>query len=102
MRVADVELIVEARELLRSGRAARIRIEAGLSQSELARALGVSPGAVCRWEAGSRLPREREAVRFARLNRQLSAMVASLRSDEPVVAGSVASPADADGEDVSS
>jgi transcriptional regulator with XRE-family HTH domain len=52
-----VEDVVLARRLARDGNARRIREASGLSASEVARALGVSPGTVCRWERGLRVPR---------------------------------------------
>jgi DNA-binding transcriptional regulator YiaG len=73
MTVKDVLLVAEARELCRSGTAAEIREAAALSQSEIARAIGVTPAAVCRWEGGTRLPRGEPAKRLALLLRALRA-----------------------------
>jgi transcriptional regulator with XRE-family HTH domain len=75
MLIEDVELVIEARDLLRSGRAAELREAAGLSQRELAGMLEVSPATVNRWEAGERRPRSGQAVRLARLFRKLTAIV---------------------------
>ena len=47
----QVEEVVWARRLARSGGARVIREGAGLSASEVARLIGVTPGAVSRWNA---------------------------------------------------
>ena len=41
----------------------------GLGQAELARQLGVTPGAVCRWENGSRYPDNGQIIRLMDLTR---------------------------------
>lgn len=38
-------------------RLAELRLRRGLTQRDLAKKLGVSPGAVANWEAGLRMPR---------------------------------------------
>ena len=59
--------VARARTWLREGRAQSIRERSGLSQSDLARTLGVATTTVSRWEAGTRLPRPLVAVRLIRL-----------------------------------
>ena len=71
----EVALVVEARDAARSGRAARIRLAAGLSQGEVAATLGVTPACVSRWEAGARRPRGAAAVEYGRLLRELAEAV---------------------------
>jgi DNA-binding transcriptional regulator YiaG len=71
MRLDDLTLIAEARELLASGRATEMRKVARLSQGEVALFCGVDPAAVSRWESGQRSPRGAAAIRFARLMREL-------------------------------
>jgi DNA-binding transcriptional regulator YiaG len=66
MTTDDAMLIIEARRALSDGRARALREEAGLSQSEVARTLRVTPQAVTRWETGSRTPRGDTALRYAR------------------------------------
>ena len=71
MMITEAEIIarVQARRALRVAPAlARdLRLRAGLSQSEVGAALGVSHAAVSRWESGKRLPRGDLAERFLRL-----------------------------------
>lgn len=59
--------LMEARRLARSGDARRIRTASGLSLSEVASAISVSPAAVSRWESGQRRPYGRPALAYARL-----------------------------------
>jgi transcriptional regulator with XRE-family HTH domain len=68
MHVAEVTW---ARRLAKNGTARLIREGAGLSTVELARELGVSPGAVSLWERGRRVPRGDVAERYAQVLRQL-------------------------------
>jgi DNA-binding transcriptional regulator YiaG len=69
---SDVVLLMEARDAARSGRGARLRQAAGLSQRELASAIGVTSGAVCRWESGDRRPGGEAAHAYARVLRTLA------------------------------
>lgn len=61
-------LLVEART---QGRGRRIRESVGLSQSDLAHALGVRQSTLWRWENGQRQPTGALAIRYARLLRAL-------------------------------
>ncbi len=72
---SDLILLVEAREAARSGRGARLRTVAGLSQAELAAAIGVSGPCISRWEAGGRQPRGLAALAYARMLRELAEQV---------------------------
>jgi transcriptional regulator with XRE-family HTH domain len=69
----DVEQVVWVRRLASNGGARAIREGAGVSASEVARLIGVTPGAVSRWERGHRIPRSGDAERWAQLLRRLSA-----------------------------
>jgi DNA-binding transcriptional regulator YiaG len=71
--MSDVQKVAWVRRVARSGSARVIREAAGLSASEIARAIEVSPAAVSRWERGQRVPREEAAERWADLLRGLSA-----------------------------
>ena len=61
-----------ARQQLRAAPAiARaLRQQAGLTQADIAEALGVSRITVCRWELGQRVPRGELAVRYLALLRR--------------------------------
>jgi len=52
-----------------------IRQRAKLSQAEVAAAVGVDGPTVCRWESGSRTPRQPAADRYAALLASLAAEV---------------------------
>ena len=47
---------VKLRAWLASGRAAQLRLDAGLSKAALARDAGVAESAILRWESGERRP----------------------------------------------
>ncbi|WP_424224354.1 helix-turn-helix domain-containing protein [Brooklawnia sp.] len=49
-----------------------IRQHANLTRAEVARAVGVDPSTVSRWESGERRPRGAAAARYADLLRRLS------------------------------
>lgn len=59
--------LARIRRLVRSGQARAIRVDAGLSQGDIARLIGVQPGAVSRWEAGLRVPRGDKALAYGRV-----------------------------------
>lgn len=52
-----------------------LRLKAGLSQAEIAAAIGVERPTVSRWESGVRSPRGRHAEAYAALLRGLAAEV---------------------------
>lgn len=62
-----ISKLMEVRAAARSGRARRLREEAGISQAEVAAAVGVTRACVSRWEAGARKPTGSAAQRYARL-----------------------------------
>lgn len=70
MRRPDLALIAETRAHCRSGQARQIRLAAGLTQLEVASALGVTRAAVSQWERGQRVPAE-HALAYGRLLREL-------------------------------
>jgi DNA-binding transcriptional regulator YiaG len=53
--------------LAQTGRLTELREQAGLSQSDLARFLGIQPSNVSRWEAGKARPRGHHAVAVLQL-----------------------------------
>jgi DNA-binding XRE family transcriptional regulator len=69
---SDLSFLAEGRLLARSGRGARIRQLAGLSQAELARSIGVDASTLSRWESCQRTPRGTNAVDYARALRVLN------------------------------
>lgn len=66
---------------IRSGAAQRTRESAGLSQSDVARTIGVKRSTVSSWESGRRRPRDESAARYAELLRALRAALAA-KADE--------------------
>jgi DNA-binding XRE family transcriptional regulator len=71
VKQSDLALLIEGRKAVSTGSGQRLREQAGLSQSELARLAGVTPAAVCRWEAGERTPSETAAIAYAKVLRRL-------------------------------
>jgi transcriptional regulator with XRE-family HTH domain len=67
----DLLATLEGREWARSGRGARIRRNAGVTQTQLATEIGVNQMTISRWERGERTPRNAEAARYARALRAL-------------------------------
>ena len=65
----DLELRIEARRLIREGEARALRLWAEATQAEVAAAVGATPGAVSRWERGTRSPRGAVAARYGALLR---------------------------------
>jgi transcriptional regulator with XRE-family HTH domain len=63
----DLIELSRIRKLAGSGLAREIRIQAGLSQSEVAEALGVDRSTVHRWEGKERVPRGAVAFRYGQL-----------------------------------
>lgn len=72
----ELQLLIEARAAVNSGRAARIRELAGLSQAEIAELVGVTPAAISRWEAGERRPTGDRAIAYGRALRRIAEGVA--------------------------
>jgi DNA-binding transcriptional regulator YiaG len=62
----------KARTLLASGEARRIRERVGASRSDVASAIGATPGAVAHWETGIRRPRSATAARYGELLAELA------------------------------
>lgn len=77
MSTTEIVSLAGVRLATESGRARAIRESARVSQSEIARSLGVSQACVSRWEAGDRLPRGKPAQRYARMLRDLERAVGS-------------------------
>jgi transcriptional regulator with XRE-family HTH domain len=76
MTRSELSLLIEGRSAASTGRGARMRETAGLSQAELARLVGVTSAAISRWEAGERVPSETYSIRYARALRKIAQEVA--------------------------
>jgi DNA-binding XRE family transcriptional regulator len=76
-----LENVRSRRQLPPSDERRRIRVEAGVSQRELARALGVSWTAVQRWEAGARPRRRDHVIEYRRALDGLRLLAGSERGD---------------------
>jgi DNA-binding transcriptional regulator YiaG len=71
--VRTVERLLQARALMASGEARRIREAAGLSLASVAPVVGADPSAIGRWERGQRIPGGRAALKYAQLIIQIRA-----------------------------
>jgi DNA-binding transcriptional regulator YiaG len=71
----SVQHLAEARALLASGEARRIREAARLSLTDVAGAVGADYSSVGRWERGERVPRGPAAIKYARLLTRLRTQV---------------------------
>jgi transcriptional regulator with XRE-family HTH domain len=78
--------VTRARSWLRSGRARAIRKRAGLSQADVARAVGTDHPQVSRWESGLYAPARGTALRLALLYEQLEEIA---REEEAATAGGI-------------
>ena len=56
--------LIRVRRLAATGAARALRLDAGLSLSEMAEAAQVHKTTICRWETGSRRPRGEAARRY--------------------------------------
>jgi DNA-binding transcriptional regulator YiaG len=72
MTEEELQLLIEVRQAIATGRATRVRELAGLSRSELARRVGVRPATVSRWEAGVRRPGGKQALAYGRALREIT------------------------------
>ncbi len=59
--------LIRVRRLAATGAARALRLDAGLSLSEMAEAAQVHKSTICRWETGSRRPRGEAAMRYLRV-----------------------------------
>lgn len=73
MTTRELLLVAKARRLSQSGEGAEARANAGLSLSEVADAIGLSPSALSRWEHAERTPRGTRAAAWAELISELEA-----------------------------
>jgi transcriptional regulator with XRE-family HTH domain len=68
MTPAEEEIAVaRVRSWLRSGQARAIRRKTGMSQADVARAIGADMSRISRWESGACAPHRDSALKLARL-----------------------------------
>src|SRR5262245_16738131 len=66
-RIPEARALMRVRRLAKTDRLRELRVDQGLSQSDVARHLGVNPSTVSRWESEDARPRGRHAVRLLEL-----------------------------------
>ncbi|MFK4037618.1 helix-turn-helix transcriptional regulator [Nonomuraea wenchangensis] len=66
MTITDLARLRRVRAAAASGRARELRQAAGLTQAEIAAAVGVAQPTVALWETGQRVPRGAAALRYAK------------------------------------
>ncbi len=76
MRRSDLQIIAEARQRARDGRARQLRERTCLTQEHVALVCGVTQQAVALWETGERLPRGGHALAYGRLLRDMASWAA--------------------------
>jgi transcriptional regulator with XRE-family HTH domain len=82
MNAAEEELTVaRVRSWLRSGRARAIRRRAGMSQADVARAIGTDAPQISRWESGMTTPHRDSALKLARLYDELEKIIRDENAD---------------------
>jgi transcriptional regulator with XRE-family HTH domain len=67
MTAEETVFLACVRDLVASGEARTRRVQAGLSLSDVARAVQVAPTTIWRWEGGRRSPRGQAALRYGHL-----------------------------------
>jgi DNA-binding XRE family transcriptional regulator len=65
MEIKDLERLRRIRANAATGRARETRLNAGLTQDEIAQTVGVAQTTVALWETGKRVPRGMKALRYA-------------------------------------
>lgn len=65
MTITDLARLQRVRAAAANGRAREVRKRAGLTQAEIADAIGVSQPTIGLWETGKRVPRGAPALRYA-------------------------------------
>lgn len=68
----DIRMVIEGRAAASTGRGARLRQAARISQRELAQLVGVSQVAIHRWESRENLPTGAHAIAYARALREIA------------------------------
>lgn len=71
LTIDDGLRLAEVRSLCRRGFARKVRVDAHLSMSDVARIVGVHRVSILNWELGKREPQGQPALRYAELLRRL-------------------------------
>jgi transcriptional regulator with XRE-family HTH domain len=74
MTITDLARLTRVRVAAANGRARALRQAAGLTQAEIAAAVGVAQPTVALWESGRRVPRGAAALRYAEALETLEAV----------------------------
>lgn len=69
--MSDLLALKRVRALVKSGNARALRVSAGLGLTEMARAAGVAPRSLYRWEHGKQTPSGPAALRYGRVLQRL-------------------------------
>lgn len=72
----ETEQVIELREWLSTGRARRLRVDAGISQEVAARTVGVGVRSIVRWEGGHAVPSGLYAREYHKFLEHLSTLPA--------------------------
>jgi len=81
--MADLAVVALVRRSFETGAARSARERAGLSVGELARAAGLPPSTLARWERGERHPRAVQALRAAPALAELLGLAEILCQEAP-------------------
>lgn len=81
--IEAIAITAAARQLPAPPERRRIRVQAGVSQEELAEVVGVQRASLTRWELGTRHPRGRLAERYAYALQRLSEATTSPNVERP-------------------
>ncbi|MFE9601972.1 helix-turn-helix domain-containing protein [Streptomyces hokutonensis] len=72
-RLSVTDRVAEVCAWIESGRARELRVNSGITQSEMARTCEVTQAAVLRWERNERRPRGRNAITYHKALSRLAA-----------------------------
>jgi transcriptional regulator with XRE-family HTH domain len=71
--IDDAVRLSQLRALVKAKGVRELRVRAGLSQREVAEAIGTGISTVSRWESGEHVPNREHALRYAELLERLTA-----------------------------
>jgi transcriptional regulator with XRE-family HTH domain len=79
--MSTIALLLKARDAAESGLARQLRMDAGLSLGDIARAVDRTPSCVSRWENGLRVPQGEAAARYAEVLTDLETYAVRSQND---------------------